>query len=62
MIEIGFLPAPARAREGARVQAERKVVGLDVAPMRQCPKCGAAALVHQEGCDVCTSCDYSKCG
>lgn len=29
---------------------------------RQCPKCGAATLIKQEGCDVCTSCTYSKCG
>jgi ribonucleoside-diphosphate reductase alpha chain len=63
MVEIGFLPAPARMEKRAPLaQSERKVVGLDVAPMRQCPKCGAAALVRQEGCDICTSCDYSKCG
>ena len=29
---------------------------------RQCPKCGEAALIRLEGCDQCTSCDYSKCG
>ena len=29
---------------------------------RQCPKCGQASLIRQEGCDVCTSCGYSKCG
>jgi ribonucleoside-diphosphate reductase alpha chain len=63
MVEIGFLPAPARTeKRGPLAQVERKVVGLDVVPMRQCPKCGAAALVRQEGCDICTSCDYSKCG
>ncbi len=28
----------------------------------QCPKCGEAALIRSEGCDQCTSCDYSKCG
>src|SRR5688500_7394671 len=28
--------------------------------MRQCPKCGSASLIRQEGCDNCTSCDYSK--
>jgi len=28
---------------------------------RQCPKCGSASLIRQEGCDTCTSCDYSKC-
>ena len=29
--------------------------------MRQCPKCGSPSLIRQEGCDNCTSCDYSKC-
>jgi ribonucleoside-diphosphate reductase alpha chain len=29
--------------------------------LRQCPKCGSPSLVRQEGCDTCTSCDYSKC-
>jgi ribonucleoside-diphosphate reductase alpha chain len=28
---------------------------------RQCPKCGGPSLIRQEGCDTCTSCDYSKC-
>ena len=31
------------------------------AALRQCPKCGAASLIHQEGCDLCTSCGHSKC-
>ena len=31
------------------------------APFRQCPKCGQASLVHEEGCDNCRSCGYSKC-
>ena len=30
--------------------------------MRHCPKCGQPGLIRQEGCDVCTSCGYSKCG
>lgn len=30
--------------------------------VRQCPKCGSASLLRQEGCDVCTDCGYSKCG
>ncbi|MCC7048755.1 MAG: hypothetical protein IT562_18715, partial [Alphaproteobacteria bacterium] len=29
--------------------------------VRQCPKCGSAALIRQEGCDVCQDCGYSKC-
>ncbi len=32
------------------------------APFRQCPKCGDASLIRQEGCDTCSSCGYSKCG
>jgi len=44
--------------------AERKVVNLLEGDRRmgQCPKCGEAALIRVEGCDQCTSCDYSKCG
>ena len=40
----------------------RQVVGMPQMRLRQCPKCGAASLIRQEGCDTCTSCDYSKCG
>ena len=69
MIEIGFLP-----RERADRGLNAKVVNLSPAdppgrsahqalPRRaQCPKCGEAALIRIEGCDQCTSCDYSKCG
>ena len=35
--------------------------GSAAAPFRQCPKCGQASLVHEEGCDNCRSCGYSKC-
>jgi ribonucleoside-diphosphate reductase alpha chain len=41
--------------------AAREVVNLGSAP-GQCPSCGSVALVHQEGCAVCTACGYSKCG
>jgi ribonucleoside-diphosphate reductase alpha chain len=33
-----------------------------MAGLTQCPKCGTAGMVHQEGCDLCLSCGYSKCG
>jgi ribonucleoside-diphosphate reductase alpha chain len=68
MIEIGFLP-----RQGMDRAAAARVVNLP-APgpsgassqalprPAQCPKCGEAALIRLEGCDQCTSCDYSKCG
>jgi ribonucleoside-diphosphate reductase alpha chain len=69
MIEIGFLP-----HERAERSLTAKVVNLPASdpsvsqtyqalPRRaQCPKCGEAALIRIEGCDQCTSCDYSKCG
>ena len=62
MIDIGFLPG---AQE-APAEEEAAVVNLAEGPRpgpahRQCPKCGAAGLIHQEGCDLCTACGYSKC-
>ena len=74
LVDIGFL-APAdqprisevveqrlRAAAGARQDAEEGS-GLVAAPkLGQCPNCGAAALTHQEGCDTCLNCGYSRCG
>jgi ribonucleoside-diphosphate reductase alpha chain len=71
MIESGFMP-PKRSPDALRSE----VVTLAIAGtanaagppsiggtrLRQCPKCGEAALIRLEGCDQCTSCDYSKCG
>ncbi|PPR20448.1 MAG: Vitamin B12-dependent ribonucleoside-diphosphate reductase [Alphaproteobacteria bacterium MarineAlpha10_Bin3] len=48
MTAIGFLAAPVAAPSGTGP--------------RQCPKCGGLSLLHQEGCDSCTACDYSRCG
>ncbi|MGQ0662211.1 MAG: TSCPD domain-containing protein, partial [Pseudomonadota bacterium] len=39
----------------------RPVASLPRAYVRQCPKCGGPSLIRLEGCDTCTSCDYSKC-
>jgi ribonucleoside-diphosphate reductase alpha chain len=36
--------------------------GMSPPRLRQCPKCGEAALIRIEDCDQCTSCAYSKCG
>jgi ribonucleoside-diphosphate reductase alpha chain len=70
MIEIGFLPA----KDRSHAQRLAQVVNLTPSPggpspgrlsgprLRQCPKCGEAALIRSENCDQCTSCDYSKCG
>jgi ribonucleoside-diphosphate reductase alpha chain len=54
MIDIGFLTQKggAHARGGPAAHSVRP---------RQCPKCGGADLRHQEGCDVCGSCGFSKC-
>ncbi len=75
LINIGFIADPARNRPAhdpvvlpAAVGATDAMATLGAEPaprragLRQCPKCGEAALVKQEGCDSCTSCGYSKCG
>jgi ribonucleoside-diphosphate reductase alpha chain len=54
---------PLRAVPG--IEAERPpgtTLGLLGPRLRQCPKCGEAALIRLEDCDQCTSCGYSKCG
>jgi ribonucleoside-diphosphate reductase alpha chain len=66
MIEIGFLPAKHQRLE---LDTQKAATGSVLIPdqrsvatrMAQCPKCGEAALIRIEGCDQCTSCDYSKC-
>ena len=67
MIEIGFLPAKHQrtpmteqklASGGDALLTDQRSRPLGLA---QCPKCGQAALIRIEGCDQCTSCDYSKC-
>ncbi|WP_428675012.1 adenosylcobalamin-dependent ribonucleoside-diphosphate reductase [Reyranella sp.] len=73
LVEIGFLsPAESpRIAEAAeqRVKlaagAREPIDGSSGGPggkMGQCPNCGAAALTHQEGCDICLNCGYSRCG
>jgi ribonucleoside-diphosphate reductase alpha chain len=59
MIAIGFLPTPGRRHDGDG--DTRIVVNAGLRPLRQCPRCGQATLLHQEGCDVCASCGHSKC-
>ena len=51
MVAIGFLrpDVPAAAVDGAK-----RLPAL-------CPRCSQPSLLHQEGCDLCTSCGYSKC-
>jgi ribonucleoside-diphosphate reductase alpha chain len=66
MIASGFLPARGqRAAIGEQKVAAGNGLISDqrsiTTRMAQCPKCGEAALIRIEGCDQCTSCDYSKC-
>jgi ribonucleoside-diphosphate reductase alpha chain len=75
LVEIGFL-APTEsprlidaieermrlAANGGSGPAEAVAGGGSATSMGQCPQCGAAALTHQEGCDVCLNCGYSRCG
>ncbi len=69
MIDIGFITLsagfgpvgsePQGSQEGDGLLGLQKAVGETA--HRQCPKCGAASLIRQEGCDACLSCGYSKC-
>ncbi len=63
MIQNGFLPATEHSGKYSEpaIGEERRVVGLN-GSFRQCPKCAQPSLIRQEGCDVCSSCGYSKCG
>ena len=75
LVEIGFLAsadelrpassAEQRMRLAAAAAPETPHAGSSqrtAAGLAQCPNCGAAALSHQEGCDVCLNCGYSRCG
>ena len=63
MIAIGFLPEkPGKADKNAEAVLAQTGTDQDRGrAFRQCPKCGGASLVGQEGCDLCTACGYSKC-
>src|SRR5262249_58857370 len=73
LIEIGFLTPEEPAAPPESEPSRRRAVASDV-PVEdgspqvqtpraaQCPRCGAAALVHREGCDLCLNCGYSRCG
>ena len=75
LVEIGFL-APTEsprlidaieermrlAANGGNGSPEAVAGSGSATSMGQCPQCGGAALTHQEGCDVCLNCGYSRCG
>ena len=70
LINIGFMPA-SDAVSPAAVALRKAVGGDEPAPsgsgsggeahLPYCPKCALPGLIHQEGCDLCPSCGYSKC-
>jgi len=77
MVRIGFITDDEDDGYARESQRQPMVVNLDGqvpsrgggeeqaqtnASFRQCPKCGQASLIRQEGCDTCTSCAYSRCG
>ena len=57
MIDIGFLPT----EEMPLMNESQEKIMVGVMPRTQCPKCGGSSLIHQEGCDLCATCGYSKC-
>ena len=61
MIDIGFMPAPESLAPAAETLRKAGGEAARESRLRHCPKCSLPALVHQEGCDLCTSCGYSKC-
>ena len=66
MVDIGFMPDPGRERREMIASLEKKVVNLPTSDggesrLPRCPKCSQPTLIRQEGCDLCTSCGYSKC-
>jgi len=78
LIDIGFLAPADAPRLADAVEQRLKLAagareaftdgpltdgpGGSAARIGQCPNCGAAALTHQEGCDICLNCGYSRCG
>ncbi len=67
LIDIGFMQGKGEIAAKARELAELKATaagggpGGRVTALRQCPKCGEAGMIKQEGCDLCLSCGHSKC-
>lgn len=56
-----FLGSPASPAQAAAPPAQQGRTRPPEARLAQCPRCGQATLVRQEGCDLCGNCGYSKC-
>jgi ribonucleoside-diphosphate reductase alpha chain len=73
LVQIGFLAPDQQPLTLTQPQAVA-IAGADIEAgpagasgsvglrLGQCPQCGAAALTHRDGCDLCLSCGYSRCG
>ena len=64
LITIGSIAAPDASPAADADNTEPQDTGTSpqlrlVLPT--CPKCSHPSLIHQEGCDFCTSCGFSKC-
>lgn len=59
LVDIGFISNEKSYLElGAKEQSSKKFAKSS---FLHCPKCSMPSLTHQEGCDTCNSCGYSKC-
>ncbi len=59
MVAIGFLKDPNTLEMTFEAGFPKAAAA---AGPGQCPQCGSAGVLQQEGCDLCTACGYSKCG
>jgi ribonucleoside-diphosphate reductase alpha chain len=58
LIDTGFLKRDEESSAGSPALA---LVAGDRRSTAQCPRCGEAGLIFQEGCATCPNCGYSKC-
>lgn len=61
VLEQGIADFERGQGDGTTEVQKIKYTGLDLGFCPQCPQCGTI-LVHEEGCAVCKTCGYSKCG